>query len=132
MPLRSATQFPAAFGWLRDAPFSGKNPEKKAMRIHFERTGGVGGPAMRRAVSVETETLPAAEADELRTLMGAADVPALANQLRTEKGTGRPDEFRYRLVVEDGDQCHTVETSDTSMPAPLHSLVKWLVKHAST
>jgi hypothetical protein len=86
---------------------------------------------MRRAVSVDTEALPATEVDELRSLISAADVPALAGQARTHRGAGRPDEFRYRLVVEDGDQRHTVETSDTSMPAALGSLVKWLMKRAS-
>ena len=101
------------------------------MRIHFERTGGFAGPAMKRAVTVDADQLPAEEAAELRTLLTAADLSALARPAATAEQKARPDAFHYRLTIEVAGKQHTLDVSDTTMPPVLRPLVKWLTARAS-
>jgi hypothetical protein len=102
------------------------------LRISFERTGGIGGPAARRAYAVDADTLPADEAKELRDLVQAADFSALGARPTGEGASpARPDAYHYRLAVEGGGQRHTITVSDTDMPTALRPLVKWLTKRAS-
>jgi hypothetical protein len=101
------------------------------LRIHFERTGGFAGPAMRRACTVDADRLPAAEADELQDLVQGANLTGLAAGSAGRAASARPDEFRYRLRIDAGDRQHTVEFGDRDMPAPLRPLVRWLSKRAA-
>ena len=102
------------------------------MHIRFDRAGGVAGPAMRRSYTVDTDTLPAEEANELRALAQshrhswsgrAAGRRAVAKR--------RPDAFHYRLITQEGGRQHTLEVSDTDMPPSLRPLVHWLLQMAS-
>ena len=102
------------------------------MRIHFQRGGGLAAPAMRQSYTVETDALPDDEAQELRDLINSADIPSLAGRTGASRSAPRPDAFSYRLVIEDGDQRHTVEASDADMPATLRPLVSWMIKRASS
>lgn len=101
-----------------------------SVRIHFERSGGFAGPAMRRTCTVDSDALPAEEAEEVRSLVQAADIATLASH-PARSDSIRPDAFRYRLTIEIGGRQHTVEVTDTDMPASLRPLVKWLAKRAS-
>src|SRR5919205_798455 len=100
------------------------------MRIRFERTGGFAAPAMRRSLTLETDALPDDEAQELQALIKSADIPSLAAQRAAVRSRAQPDAFHYRLVIEDGGQQHTIEASDSDMPASLRPLVTWLTKRA--
>jgi hypothetical protein len=98
------------------------------MRIHFERSGGFAPAAMKRSVTVDTETLPADEARELVSLVESAN---LAN-LPPPSGprSARPDAFSYTLTIEDGGRQQTVCASDAEMPEAMYRLVAWLRKRA--
>ena len=101
-----------------------------SIRIHFERTGGLAGPAMRRTCTLDIDNLPADEANEFRKLLEGADVASVpANTSRSV--AVRPDAFRYRLAIEVDGRQNIVEVSDADMPASLRPLVKWLAKRAS-
>ena len=94
------------------------------MKIELTRAGGFAAPAMNRQVKVDTQQLPQDKAEELKNLIDQADLPSVG-----EAGTSnpRPDEFHYRIVVEDDDgQRVTATTSDSEMPAALIPLIKWL------
>jgi hypothetical protein len=101
------------------------------MRIHFERTGGLAGPAARRSCTVDADSLPEGEAKEFHDLVREANVPALAGHSPAEGEPARPDAFRYRLTLEDGGRQHALEVGESAMPATLRPLIKWLTKRAT-
>jgi hypothetical protein len=92
------------------------------MKIEFERSGGFAG--MRIQATVDTETLSAEAADELRAAVEAADFFNLPRKI-TARDEGA-DRFQYRLTVDAGQQKHTVETSDAGAPDALQPLLRRL------
>ncbi len=92
------------------------------MKVHFERSGGVTG--MLLTLTIETETLPEADARELESLIDAAkffDLPKVI------AGTGRgADQFQYKITVEMQGRSHSVETGDLSAPEALRPLLQRL------
>ena len=96
--------------------------KNEPMKIQFERSGGVAG--MRMATTVNTDALPAAEAQMLREMVDKAkffDLPAV---LATAKQG--VDRFQYRLTVETGGRRHTVETGEAAAPKTLQPLLQRL------
>ena len=98
------------------------------MKIQFTRSGGFAAPAMKQNVTVDTDDLPEAEANELVSLVNQADLPAVS---AVPKPQPRPDEFHYRISVEAEGQNQTVGVSDSSMPETLGPLVDWLSERAT-
>lgn len=98
------------------------------MKIQFTRSGGFAAPAMKQSVTLDTDDLPEAEANELVNLVNQADIPALSAE---PKPKPRPDEFHYRISVEAEGQSQTVGVSDSSMPETLGPLVDWLSQKAT-
>lgn len=101
------------------------------MRIRFDRAGGFAAPAMRRSLTVDTEELAADEAEELLALVRRADIPDAAGHQSAEASGPRPDALHYRVIVEDGDDSHTVVASDADMPQTLRPLVQWLSERST-
>jgi hypothetical protein len=99
------------------------------MKIQFTRSGGFAGPAMKQNLTLDTNDLSAAEANELTNLVKQANLPALSGE--TEGTTPRPDEFHYRISVEDEGQNQSVRTSDSAMPETLGPLIDWLSERAT-
>lgn len=98
------------------------------MKIQFTRSGGFAGPAMKQSVTVDTDDLPEAEANELVNLVNRADLPAVSAQ---PKPAPRPDEFHYRISVEGEGESQTVGVSDSDMPETIAPLVDWLSERAT-
>jgi hypothetical protein len=99
------------------------------MRIEFLRAGGFAAPASTGHCTVELEHLAAGEAQELRSLVEHLDFASFV-----EQGPPRrvmPDSFSYRLLIQDGDRNHTIETSDGEMPVSLRPLIEWLSARSS-
>jgi hypothetical protein len=90
------------------------------MKIDFERSGGFAGMLVQ--LSVDTGSLPPAEADILHQRVQKANFFDLPARLDTPKGA--PDQFQYVLTVEEGARRHTVETSDGAAPASLRPLLR--------
>ncbi len=86
----------------------------RATRIDLTRTGGFGGLTLRG--TVDLDTLPAAEADELSDLLAAVDFAALDQAGTAEP---RPDEFRYDVRVVSPQGTHHVLAGDSTAPPPL-------------
>jgi hypothetical protein len=98
------------------------------MKIQFTRSGGYAAPAMKQSVTVDTDDLPEAEANELESLVNQADLPALSGQPKPQP---QPDEFHYKISVEAEGQNQSVGVSDSNMPETLGPLVDWLSKKAT-
>ena len=92
------------------------------MKVEYVRTGGVAG--IRLTATLDTETLPHAEADRLRRLVAAArlfDQPASRPSPAPET-----DRFQYRVTVEEGDRIKKIELDESSVPETLQPLLDYL------
>lgn len=95
------------------------------MRIEFERSGGLAG--MRLTLSVDTDTLPESEADEIAKLVKEADFFALPEEAGTPPGA---DAFNYKVTIESEGRSHTVRTSELEAPPGLSPLLQRLERLA--
>ncbi len=89
--------------------------------VSFERSGGVVGKEV--YFELELEKLSADKAERLQKLIDSADffnIPANIGMAATS------DEFQYKITVDNGDEYHSVRTTDTTMPKALSPLVKEL------
>lgn len=96
------------------------------MRIEFERSGGLMGRTV--ACSVDTETMPADEARELRELVEQADFFSLPES--PPGSAAQSDQFSYTIRIELEERSHTVTTSDDAAPSALVPLLDRLSRTA--
>jgi len=92
------------------------------MQIQFERSGGFAG--MRFAATIDTDSLSAEQAEELRKLVNEAQFFELPGSLTSPSPAA--DQFQYKLTVEDEGRRHTVETTDGAAPGSLRPLLRRL------
>jgi len=89
--------------------------------ITFERSGGVVGNEV--YFELELEKLSPDKAERLQRLLDDADffnVPANLGM------TATTEEFQYKITVDNGEEYHSVRTTDTTMPKALFPLVREL------
>jgi len=95
-------------------------------KLAFERSGGVAG--LRLTTTVDTAQVPPDEASKLESLLKAADLftepTAIASPRR------RPDEFEYKLAIEEYGRQHIVTATDSSAPPALMQLFDELTRLA--
>jgi hypothetical protein len=92
------------------------------VKVEFARTGGVAG--IRLTATLDTELLPCDEADRLRRVIADAALFDLPTLLKSR--TRRPDQFQYRVTVEEGDRIKKVELDESSVPEKLQPLLDYL------
>lgn len=92
------------------------------MRIEFERSGGVAG--LRLSATIESDSLPNQEADDLCKLVEDAGFFDLPADITSPKA--QPDQFVYAVTVETEARRHTVRVDDSTAPARLQPLLDWL------
>ncbi len=97
------------------------------MQIDFERSGGFTGIPL--TVSVDTDTLSANEAYELKELVTVSNFFSQPAKI-TPSTAGGADQFSYKLTVKENRRQHTVETNEASAPAMLRPLLQRLTKMA--
>lgn len=98
------------------------------MKIEFTRSGGFAAPRMKQSLSLDTNDLSQAEASEVMKLVNDADLSALS---AAPEAPPQPDEFHYRISVEDEGRSESVRASDSAMPDALVPLVDWLSNKAA-
>jgi emfourin len=95
------------------------------MRVRFKTDGGfVYLPERSVPVTIDTDDLPAEEADELERLLEAAgffDLPETSPPPR-----GAADYLRYTISVTAGEHSHTVRLTDPIEDPDLQALVEYL------
>jgi hypothetical protein len=92
------------------------------MHIQFERSGGFTGMSVK--ATIDTETLAAQDANELRALIDAAGFFDLPRKPASE-ATGA-DQFQYTISVDDAARRHTIETNDGVASEALQKLLRRL------
>jgi hypothetical protein len=78
--------------------------------------------------SVDSDRLPADEADRLRELVEQADLETLSRRSPL-RGKGA-DRFQYDLVISDEAGRHEVTASEDAAPSELRALVDFLLERA--
>lgn len=89
--------------------------------ITFERSGGVTGHEIH--LDLDLDSMPDPDAKRLLNLVEKADFLNIPSNLGM---TSSPDEFQYKITVDNGNQHHSVQTTDTTMPKALSPLVREL------
>ena len=97
------------------------------MKLDFERHGGFTGIPLR--VSVDTDSLPKNQADELQALVTAANFWNQPAKI-IPSTSAATDQFTYQLTVKENGQQHTVETEESFAPATMRPLLDYLTKLA--
>ncbi len=92
------------------------------MRIAFERITGAKTKPL--PTLFDTATLPANEASQVRLLVEAANFFRLPANITAN--ASEPDQFNYRIAIEDDGKQHTVVVGDHSVPGTLRPLLEWL------
>ncbi len=80
---------------------------------------------MRMTTTVDTESLSAEKADEIREMVSAARFFELPSAISTP--TPGVDRFIFKLTVETGGRRHTVEVSEGAVPETLRPLLEQLI-----
>jgi hypothetical protein len=96
------------------------------MRIHFERTGGVGG--MRMACEIVSEQLRPDEQQRLSQLV--ADSGLFEMRAARYQDPDGADRFEYAITIDTGSGTHAVRVAEARLPARLRPLIRWLTKAA--
>ncbi len=91
------------------------------MRIDFERSGGFAG--MRITTTIDTQTLPPDQANELTQLVASSGFFSLP---ATFPSTGGADQYTYTVTINDQGRQHTVVVKDGSIPPALQPLIQQL------
>ena len=89
--------------------------------ITFERSGGVTGHEI--YLNLDLDGMTQSDADRLRNLVEKADFFNIPPNLGM---TASPDEFQYKVTVDNGSAHHSVRTTDTTMPRSLSPLIREL------
>ena len=99
------------------------------MKVHFSIDGGLASfPGLRKPVTIDAATLPAAESLRLHTLVAHAGGEARASVAATPPA---PDARCYTLAIDDGGACTTVRLSEPIADPALRDLVAALSARAS-
>jgi hypothetical protein len=102
------------------------------MRMQVRIEGGIAHfPGLARPIILDTDMLPAQDAEEMRRLIAAAHFFALP------PATGQPavhgaDARRYTITVDDGPAHSTVQVSDPVTNPHLEALLTFAQKHRSS
>ena len=89
--------------------------------ITFERSGGVVGNEI--YLDLDLDSMPADNVERLLKLVEKADFFNIPTNLGMASS---PDEFQYKVTVDDGSNYHSVRATDTTMPKSLFPLVREL------
>jgi len=95
------------------------------MRVRFKMDGGfVYLPARSEPVTIDTDDLPAEEAEELERLIDAADFFELPETSPPPRGAA--DYLRYTISVTSHERSHTVHLTDPIEDPHVQALVEYL------
>jgi hypothetical protein len=94
------------------------------MKITVRRSGGFAGPLLRKTFEFSPETLPAAAARKLQTLLEAGPLRALHNQ--RFHAFGGADLLKYEVLVETAEGSTRFFFDETAVPAEFAPVWKFL------
>ncbi|MCJ7440125.1 MAG: hypothetical protein MUO25_00900 [Thermoanaerobaculaceae bacterium] len=96
------------------------------MRVRLERSGGFAN--IRRTFTADAKTLAPVQAQELRSLVEAADLAHFPEEPTPRPG--RPERFYYRITIEHEGAERSVTVAEDSAPEALQHLIDWVLHTA--
>ncbi len=92
------------------------------MKVSIVRGGGLAG-----LVTTTTADSASLAPEDARTLRAKVEEAGLLDLPERIGGpTRQPDQFTYKLTVEDQGRTHTVYVSEENLPEPLDSFISWV------
>ncbi len=96
------------------------------MRLQFKMEGGIAYfPGLSKPITIDSDTLPKQESDELKRLVIATrffDLPTTISSL----SPGAADYRQYTIIIEDDGKQHTVHLTDLIEDPNLQALLAYL------
>ena len=89
-------------------------------------------PGLAKPIHLDTETLPAQDAEELRRLVAAAHFFSLSESIGQQPARGAADYRRYTIMVDDGSAYHTVQVADPVSDPHLEALITFAREHRTS
>jgi hypothetical protein len=93
-----------------------------AVKVSIVRAGGLAG--LVATTVVDSASFPAETARMLRAKVERAGFFALPAHIGS--AADRPDQFTYKVTVEDQGRAHTVYLNEDDLSEPLGSLISWI------
>ncbi len=101
------------------------------MQVHIE--GGIAHfPGLAKPIILDTDTLPAQDAEEMRRLVAAAHFSELSATMGQQQPVRGADYRRYTITVDDGSAHYTVQATDPVTDQHLEALITFAQKHRSS
>jgi len=100
------------------------------LKIFFEQSGGIAG--LSRKITLDTNSLPTSEVQEIESIVGSSKFYELPSTILQPKSNNVADYFKYKITLEpdNGNNKHTVETTDITMPSGLSPFITYLRRKA--
>jgi hypothetical protein len=108
-----------------------ESEEEAHMRVTFLSEGGIAHfPGLSKPYTIESATLPSAQAAELRQLIDSAHFFELTSRPLSARSS-MPDARTYTIGVQEGRRRHTVRVAEPIADSELLALVEFLTAHRS-
>lgn len=99
------------------------------MKVYFKPEGGFGYfPGLNKPLELNSEQLPAEEANHLRQLVNEASFFSLPNQPLDSHSSRGADCKQYTIRIEEQDRQHWIQLADTEVNPHLQNLLAYLHK----
>lgn len=100
------------------------------LKIFFEQSGGIAG--LSKKIALDTNSLPPSEAQEIESIVDNSKFYELPSIILQPKSNAAADYFKYKITLESdsGNNKHTVETTDITMPSGLSPFIAYLRRKA--
>jgi hypothetical protein len=96
------------------------------MRIQFKMEGGIAYfPGLSKPITIDSDTLPKQESDELKRLVNATHFFALPAVMGSPS-PGAADYRQYTITIQDEGKQHTVHVTDLIEDPNLQALLAYL------
>ena len=103
------------------------------MHVQVSIDGGIAYfPGLAKPINLDTETLPAQDAEEMRRLVAAADFFSLPESIGQQPARGAADYRHYTITVDDGSAHHAVQVTDPVSDPHLEALIAFARKHRTS
>ena len=105
------------------------SPPPDPVRVDVVRSGGFAGMSV--SGSVDTASLPPAEAEEVTRLVSGLDLPALAAGPSLAPARGA-DRFQYDVTISRGPDSSFLSLPESAVPESLRPLLSLVLRHGRT
>lgn len=97
------------------------------MKVIFRQTGGYAGPVGAKACELDTQALPAADAELLRSLVERSEIAKIKAKERPAPPKGAADFLNYTITVETDKEVQKISFDEMNVPESIMPLLEYLI-----